>query len=235
MLFYISPADARRLARPGKIPMNNATLRDHLLGLFARNEVTLEVDEDDWLVTDDDFPAIRATWHNPDGDVPGHLDVDIVLDEERRIEQSFVGSGAGDEACRDALQRFTDHALYPLLAACWYVTDDRKMRIEAWDIGLRTWDAFIGPPSVRSETPLDVPASVLAAVDETIKKEMLTPALHWVTVFHALDSDGNRRAEASLDNEPWAAGSAALLATTWPANTSAHTVSWLTLLDVRDY
>jgi hypothetical protein len=215
--------------------MNNTALRDHLLALFGRNEVTLQVDEDDWLVTDDDFPAIRATWHEPAGEIPGHLEVDVVLDEERRIELSFAGFGTGEEACRDALRTFTGHALHPLLAACWYVTDDRKMRIEAWEIGVRTWDVFIGPPSVRNDETLEVPTAILSAVEDTLKREMLTPALHWVNVFHAQNADGTHRAEASLDNEPWPAGTAALLAAPWPTDVRPHTVGWLTLLDVRDY
>jgi len=125
--------------------------------LFECHDVELAAYEDGWLMTDDDFPASRAEWYEGAADEPGRLDVDIVLSEERRIEESFVGFGGGEEGCRDALRTFGHSVFHPLLAACWYVTDERRMRIAAWDIGVRTWDVFIGPFTVRGNDDLVVP------------------------------------------------------------------------------
>src|SRR3546814_14544093 len=69
-------------------------------------DVELDADEDGWLVTDGDFPAIRAEWHEGAAGEPGRLDVDVVLSEERRIEESFAGIGAGVGGCREALPAF---------------------------------------------------------------------------------------------------------------------------------
>lgn len=201
--------------------MNGPALQRYLLDLFNRFDVELEPDEDDWLVTDGDFPAIRATWH---ADI-GRLDVDIVLDEERRIEESFAGTTADD-----ALKAFEDQALYMLLAACWYVTDERKLRIEAWDIGIRTWDVFIGPPSLRGTDA--VPAAAFEAMATAIRTAGLEPALHWLSFYFARDAEGVR-CQVTLDNEPWAAGTTALAAVAWPEG--QYVVRWLTTLDVRDY
>jgi hypothetical protein len=217
--------------------MNGADLQKYLLELFARNEVELEPDEDDWLVTEGEFPAIRATWTARAGDTPGRLDVDIVLSEEQRIEEIFRGQGTGDAECRDALRRFEEHALPMLLAACWYVTDERKLRIEAWDIGIRSWDVFIGAPSIHdAEHSREVPAPVHEAVAAAIKNAGLTPQLHWLSVFHARDEDGAVRCEVTLDNEPWGHGTSALRDADWSSMPAgAHTVRWLMMLDVRDY
>ncbi len=43
--------------------MDSAALQKQLLRLFERHDVELDPDEDGWLVTDGDFPAIRAEWH----------------------------------------------------------------------------------------------------------------------------------------------------------------------------
>ena len=61
--------------------MDSAALQKYLLRLFERHDVELEADEDGWLVTDGDFPAIRADWHEGVAGEPGRLDVDVVLGE----------------------------------------------------------------------------------------------------------------------------------------------------------
>ena len=217
--------------------MDSAALQKYLLRLFERHDVELEADEDGWLVTDDDFPAIRAEWHEGGGDEPGRLDIDVVLSEERRIEESFAGIGSGDAGCRDALHTFEQNAFHLLLAACWYVTDDRKMRITGWDIGVRTWDVFIGPFTLRG-TDVDtlvIPADALAAIETAVKREALTPELHWLRLVHRHSVAGDSRCEALLDNEPWTAGTLALDSVAWPASEHAYSARCFMLLDVRDY
>ena len=216
--------------------MDSAALQKYLRRLFERHEVELEEDEEDWLVTDGDFPAIRAYWTAASGDAPGRLDVDIVISEERRIEESFAGFGEGDAACRDALRAFEQNTFHLLLAACWYVTDDRQMQITAWDIGVRTWDVFIGPFTVRGADAdaVNIPPEAMLSIETTLKHESLTPELHWVRVIHQHDSLGEARTDVLLDNEPWPTGLQALKTIPWPASDD-YTASAFLMLDVRDY
>lgn len=217
--------------------MNSASLQKYLLRLFERHDVELDADEDGWLVTDGDFPAIRAEWHESSAAEPGRLDVDIVLSEDRRIEESFAGLGGGEAGCRDALHAFEQNAFHVLLAACWYVTDDRRMRIASWDIGVRIWDVFIGPFGVRGEDrgAVSIPAEALATIEAALKREALTPELHWVRLVHRHAAQGDSLSEASLDNEPWTAGTLALTAVAWPHGGHDYSARCFMLLDVRDY
>jgi hypothetical protein len=214
--------------------MDSAALQNYLLRLFERHDVDLEADEDGWLVTDGDFPAIRANWHEGASGEPGRLDVDVVLSEERYIEESFAGVGGGAAGCRDALRAFEHDVFHPLLAACWYVTDDRRMRIAAWEIGIRTWDVFIGPFSARGADAANMPDEALVAVEAALKREALSPELHWLRLVHSHAEDGNSRCEALLDNELWTAGTLALASVAWPQG-SDYSARCFLLLDVRDY
>lgn len=216
--------------------MESAALQNYLMRLFEKHGVELAADEDGWLVTDDDFPAIRAEWHESATDEPGRLDVDVVLSEERRIEESFAGFGGGESGCRDALHAFENEALHVLLAACWYVTDDRRMRIAAWEIGVRTWDVFIGPVGLRGVdiTDMDMLDQVPSAMHEALRNEALTADMHWLRLVYRRTADGQVRCEASLDNETWAAGTRALAAIAWPLQDD-YGVRCLIVLDVRDY
>lgn len=211
--------------------MNDIALQQYLRRLFADHDVELEADEDGWLMTDGDFPAIRGTWHAGAAGQPGRLDIDVVISEDRHIEESFAGYGDGDAACQQALAAFVEQGLHPLLAACWYVTDDRQMRIENWDIGIRSWDVFHGRTGLRGQ--LEVPEAARQALAQAIQRQSLTPELHWVRVFYVRGEDGGVNAEASLDNAPWPEGTSALTSVAWPAHSGA--ARWLTLLDVRDY
>ena len=109
--------------------MDSAALQKYLLRLFEQHDLELDADEDGWLVTDGDFPAIRAEWHEGAAGEPGRL---------------------------DARRAFEHGAFHVLLAACWYVTDERRMQITAWEIGVRTWDVFIGPFALHGVDATDM-------------------------------------------------------------------------------
>ncbi|KRF01824.1 hypothetical protein ASG87_09950 [Frateuria sp. Soil773] len=213
--------------------MDNDTLQRHLLRLFERHEVELEPDED-WLVTDGDFPAIRAAWHEGAAGGPGRLDLDVVLGEDQQVEESYAGFGDGEAGCRDALRRFEQGGLPVLLAACWYVTDERRLRLESWDIGVRGWDVFIGPAVVQG-APAALADDALAPLAAALRNEALEPRLHWVRLFLRRDADGRAAVEALLDNEPWAAGDRALASVALPEAAEPYSVHRFLMLDVRDY
>lgn len=212
--------------------MNETALQKTLLYLFERHAVELEPEDEGWLTTEGDFPAIRASWHAGSGELPGRLDLDVVLGEDSRIEESFVGTGEGEAACREALSAFERAALPPLLAACWYVTDERRLQVAAWSLGIHTWDVFIGAFHVRGSDAA-MPGEAVAAIERALAGETLAPRLHWVRLAHRCDAAG-ARSEALLDNEPWVAGTRALEAVSWPAGAD-YGASALLLLDVRDY
>lgn len=212
---------------------NSDTLQADLLHLFERYDVELEVDED-WLVTDGDFPAVRASWHEEGGDAPGRLDVDVVISEERHIEESFAGNGRGDAGMRDALKAFERNVLHVLLAACWYVTDDRRIQLQSWELGARSWDIFVGPLSF-SRDDVAAPDGLLPALQSALQNESLSSQLHWIRLFHRRADDGSVVAEARLDNEPWPGGDRLLSQLNWPATDKGYSARCFIALDIRDY
>jgi hypothetical protein len=211
--------------------MSPIDLQTRLLRLFERHDVELEPDED-WLLTDDDFPAVRASWEEGTTGEPGRLDLEVVLDEERQIHLSYAGSGA--EPSRDALDTFARADLPVLLAACWYVTDDRKLDLAQWEIGLRSWDVFLGRLQVEG-ADIDLPPTAMQAIADALKAEPLEPRMHWVRLFLRRAANGTLATEALLDNASWPAGDRALAMVAWPAGAQGYSVRGLLMLDVRDY
>lgn len=209
------------------------TLQAELLHLFERHDVELDVDED-WLVTDGDFPAVRASWQDGGAGSPGRLDVDVVISEERHIEESFAGNGSGAAGLRDALRAFEQNVLYVLLAACWYVTDDRRIQVQSWELGARSWDVFVGPLAF-SRDGIAAPEGFLSALQDALRNESLSDQLHWIRLFHRREDDGSVVAEALLDNEPWPGGDRLLAQLHWPATDQGYSARCFMALDIRDY
>jgi len=214
--------------------MTSDKLHAQLARLFERHEVELEPDEE-WLLTDGDYPALRAHWQDaPAAGQPGRLDLDLVLEEDRQLELSYAGNGQGEDGWRDALDRFARSDLPVLLAACWYVTDERKLDLAQWEIGVRQWDAFIGRFAVEG-ADIAVPSGVLASVAEALKGESLAPHPHWIRLFLRRAAAGTVTTEVLLDNAPWPAGDRALAGLAWPESAQGYDVRNLIALDVRDY
>ncbi|GFZ98367.1 DUF6348 family protein [Dyella caseinilytica] len=213
--------------------MNGNAVQTDLLRLFERHDVELELDED-WLVTDGDFPAVRTRWHEGEEGAPGRLDVDVVISEERHIEESFAGYGRGDAGARDALKAFERDVLYVLLAACWYVTDDRRIQLQSWDLGMRSWDVFVGPLTF-SRDDVAAPEGLLSGLHDALRNESLSGELHWVRLFRREADDGSVVAEALLDNQPWPGGDRLLSQLKWPSTGMGYSARCFIALDIRDY
>jgi hypothetical protein len=101
---------------------------------------------------------------------------------------------------------------------------------------VRTWDVFIGRFTLRGadENQVVIPADAIASIETALKREPLTPELHWLRLLHRHDAQGDALSEALLDNEPWPAGTQALNVIDWPT-TVGYTASCFMMLDVRDY
>ena len=75
----------------------------------------------------------------------------------------------------------------------------------------------------------------LTAIEAALKREALTPELHWLRLVHSHAATGDdSRSEALLDNELWTAGTLALTAVAWP-QAGDYSARCFMLLDVRDY
>jgi hypothetical protein len=124
--------------------------------------------------------------------------------------------------------------LYVLLAACWYVTDDRRIQLQNWDLGARGWDVFVGPLTF-SRDDVVVPEGLLPALQDALRNESLSSQLHWIRLFHRRADDGTVVAEALLDNEPWQGGDRLLSQLNWPSTDKGYSARCFIALDIRDY
>lgn len=211
-------------------------IQNHLIDLFAEHAIPLEPDED-WLLTEgDDYPALRGIWHEGKEGGMGRLDIDIVLDEERTIEESFGGSGGGKAGCRDALDSFARNDFYVVLAACWHTVDKDKLDVREVSAGTQRFTLYVGDFTVRGEkdAPVEIPEEGFSALEAAIATAPLTGDVHWIRVFYGNVGDGSSKIEVLLDNEPWAAGHKAIASVDWPRHDHDYSLRNLIALVPRD-
>ena len=201
-------------------------IQNQLIDLFADHDIGLEPDED-WLLTEgDDYPALRGIWHEGKEGGMGRLDIDIVLDEERTIEESFGGMGGGKAGVRDALDSFARNDFYVVLAACWHQVNTKKLAVHELAAGVNPFTVYIGDFTRRGEkdAPTELSEDGLSALEAAIATAPLTNDVHWIRVFYGNVGDGSKQIEVLLDNEPWAAGHKAIASVEWPELASYYSL-----------
>jgi hypothetical protein len=147
----------------------------------------------------------------------GRLDVQVLLEKGRIIEECFAGIGAGRSGFADALDNFMLNSLHALLSALWGIKDDQQVLSENWEIGGRQFTAYIGNFGRRASAGIqvEVPKDLFETIQNRICYETLPGNVHWFRVFFC-NVAGQHTYEALQDNELWEAGLAGLRGIAWP-------------------
>lgn len=79
--------------------MEAVSVSQHLAALFESHRIDCVV-HGEWVAPARRLPAIRATWYA--GEKTGRLDVDVLLEDERQLQEAFAGIGSGEDGLQDA-------------------------------------------------------------------------------------------------------------------------------------
>lgn len=195
--------------------LNKPTVLKQLLEV---HDLTVETREE-WCAPNGRLPAVRTVWTEAEDGGAGRLDVEIVLDDERRVIERFAGLGATpDERQKDALRSLLASAFPAMVAAYWGQVDTDQITVERWDIGGINWQVFIGGFSKRAGQGVDVvvPKLYLEQIATAIRGGELTSDSHWIRTFFCNMNTDNQIYEALLDNTQWIEGERALKGLAWP-------------------
>jgi hypothetical protein len=194
--------------------LNQSAVSQALCDLLTRHGLDC-AREREWIVPSGQLPAIRAQWHPREK--TGQLDVKVLLEKGRIIEECFVGIGTGRSGFADALTNFMLNSLHVLLASLWGIKDDQQVLSENWEIGGRQFTACIGNFGRRASAGrrVEVPRDLFETIQNRICHEALPGGVHWFRVFFC-NIAGQHTYEALKDNEPWETGLAVLKGIAWP-------------------
>jgi hypothetical protein len=201
------------LSEPARGAKPELTPQAWLLELFKRHGLVSTV-HDEWVLPNANLPGIRGTWHP--GETHGRLDMQVLVRDGVLIEECFGGFGVGDFGLADGLQNFTINSFHVLMSALWAHHDPEQVESEAWNVGSRRFDVFIGNVGTRGSAGVapSMPAGMMTTLEDAIRHESLERDLHWFR-FYVGHVKGEFTFEALKDNEPWAAGESALASCGW--------------------
>ena len=83
------------------------------------------------------------------GEKTGRLDVDVLLEDERQLQEAFAGIGSGEDGLQDALRNFASNSFHVLLSALWGQAEEDQVMVESWEIGERRFEVHIGNLGLR--------------------------------------------------------------------------------------
>ncbi|VFT36247.1 Uncharacterised protein [Pseudomonas aeruginosa] len=202
--------------------MEAVSVSQHLAALFESHRIDCVV-HGEWVAPAGRLPAIRATWYA--GEKTGRLDVDVLLEDERQLQEAFAGIGSGEDGLQDALRNFASNSFHVLLSALWGQAEEDQVMVETWEIGERRFEVHIGNLGLRGaegKAP-PLPAGLFPSIERAIRTEPLDARLHWFRHFFC--AFGNQRTvEALFDNQPWEAGMQNLAALDWQDSQGYYSV-----------
>ena len=170
-------------------------------------------EKDGWVVPTGTLPAIKAFWYPEATDTVGQLTIEIFVNEETSIIESFAGYG--EKKFESALENFISNAL-PLYLSAFWGYDAPSIAIDTWELNGQQYLAFIGDYGViNPKVDFSIPENYLEVVYDAIEGEKLGNDYHWFNLFYANFDAQNRHAEALKENETWEAGSKAITSLDW--------------------
>ena len=182
-----------------------------------------------WVTPNFELPGIRGVWFP--GEQSGQLDIQVMVERDLLIVESFAGAGEPHERLRNALGNFTLAAFHVLLSVLWKRHDPGMVETRTLQVGDVAFAASIGNVVTRATAGAEptIPSALLDAVERAIRSERLAPRLHWFSVFFG-NVKGELTFEPLHDNEPWAAGLEALKSLPWEPTEGFYTVRLFVML-----
>ena len=169
--------------------------------------------EDGWVLPTGTFPAVKAFWYPEATETVGQLTIEIYVDEQTSMVESFAG--IGEKKFESALQNFIKNSLNLYLSAFWGY-DAKEIAIDTWELQGERYLAFIGDYGViNAKEDFTVPEDYLEVIYDAIAAEELGHDYHWFNLFYANFDAQNRHAEALKENETWDTGTKAIMSLNW--------------------
>lgn len=169
--------------------------------------------EEGWVLPTQTYPAMKAFWYPEATETVGQLTIEVFVNEQTRIIESFAGFG--EKKFESALENFIKNAL-PLYLAVFWGYDSEGISIDTWVLNGEKYLAFIGDYGViNPKEEFSIPEDYLEVMYDAIEGETLGDEYHWFNFFYANFDAQNRQAEALKENEAWDAGTKAIGSLDW--------------------
>ena len=202
--------------------MEPLSLKQTMAELLSAHGIPLH-EEGEWVIPYGELPALRATWFA--GEKSGRLDVEVLLPDNRVIDECFAGMGEHQEGIKDAVHNFSVSSFHVFLAAFWKINDSEHVTTQEWIVGGKQYIAYIGNFGTRGsvEANASIPEGLLDAIKTAVMNEDSSSGTQWYRCFFCNIAE-EFSFEALANNEPWASGVTALQQLDWEKSAGYYSV-----------
>lgn len=212
--------------------MEPVSLKSQMADLLTAREVVFD-QEGEWLIPYGELPAIRTTWFA--GENSGRLDIEVLLQDNRIIHESFGGLGQGEAGTQDAMNSFVLNAFPVLLAAFWKKNDPEQVTSKELLASGKLYNAYIGGISFRGSVEADagIPENFAELIETAIRNETTLLGTHWFRSFFCNVAE-QHTVEALANNEPWTGGINTLNKLDWEKSPGYYSVRQFIVLREKE-
>ena len=186
-----------------------------------------------WIIPKGSDYAMKGYWYPNATETTGQLTVEIFINSEIIIIESFSGLGESDqEKLKNAFSSFVHHDFFALLLCLWN-KESTIIKQDIWTIGEQNYTAYLGNQGVINydkEKILKIPTSYSKQIKALVSTQSLNKKFHWFTFFYANLNGLDCSAEVLKDNIKWIAGEKELKALSWKRSNHYYAVRKFVIL-----
>ena len=209
-----------------------------LVDILGQYDVVLEQMED-YLFADGMFPGITARafeMENFGESVVVQLDITMLFPDGSFVESFVAQEATHEEALAVAFEQFEVTVLHTFITAFW--ENGKKVEngvgTDVWEINGSHWQVVVSNFGYRGaeefDNVIDDVDSIFDVIESNIKSLPLTEDIYAIRTVYTNTSEGERVAEAYINNEPLLKLEEDVLKLSWKEVDSFYSVRNLVLL-----
>jgi hypothetical protein len=213
--------------------MQPVDLKKYLYTLFESHQIPYQT-SDEWILPYGRLPAIRATWFPKEKQ--GIFEVEVLLEDERIINECFSGFTSGEEGILNGLENFCINSFHVFLSAFWDKHCSDQVEIEQWSIGDKHYNVYIGNCITRATNAIqpNIPSALFETIEKSMRESNFEFNTSWSRVFFA-NVSGDFTFEALKENEIWEEGLSNLKPLPWHVTEGFYSVrNFLILKEIKN-
>jgi len=197
-----------------------------IIELFKTHGFETE-EHDGWIIPNGSDYAMKGYWYPEATEVVGQLTIELFVNSEIIMVESFAGMGEGEEErLKNAFASFVHHSFHIFLFAIWGVKS-KELKRETWIVNGKNYEVYLGHKGIMNydkEKILEIPISYDMKMKELIISESLKNEFHWFTLFYANLNGLDTQAEILKDNIKWNEGEKVLKSLAWKRSNHYYSV-----------
>jgi len=192
---------------------------------------------EDWAIPKGSDYGLKGYWYPEATENTGQLSIELFLNSERIIVESFAGQGENNkERLKQAFASFVHHAFSTFLMAIWGKSSDAVQK-EIWEVKGKKFEVYLGEKGIINydkSKALTLPENYASRLKALVVEEPLDKEFHWFTFFYANLNGLDNYSEILKDNMKLISSAESLKKLNWQRSNHYYALRQFVILKSMD-